>query len=269
MLGDDLRDAPRDGRVIYLEGKTDPEMFFALLGLSRAPRDGIHQDVLIKGLSEKRGSGTEFVRQCIARAEKEPSYAGRFIGIIDGDGIAQPGCGNAFDPADRGPLLAWPVYCIENLLAQAGWPPDWGPAPDWPEVLLRYAPYVATNRLVRDAQGALKKLEIDHFISPSEPLKSVDGVLSVLQEHRDLLRDLGDVADRFRAHVEEFRRALDRSMEEAHVHLNGKWLLKHLAPTRTRLVPERCRKDWLAHVAAIGGHPPVRALWRRITGQDP
>lgn len=43
----DLRRATRQ-RVLYLEGKTDVEPFFALLGVTR-PRSDEHQGVLVRG----------------------------------------------------------------------------------------------------------------------------------------------------------------------------------------------------------------------------
>ena len=49
-LNGDLQSASAN-KVIYLEGKTDAPIFFALLGLPE-PRDGLHQGVLVKPLHE-------------------------------------------------------------------------------------------------------------------------------------------------------------------------------------------------------------------------
>lgn len=68
IKADLLQTGYADGRVIYLEGKSDPEIFFALLGVS-PPADGVHQRTLVRGFSGDSASGNETVRRHVAIAE--------------------------------------------------------------------------------------------------------------------------------------------------------------------------------------------------------
>jgi hypothetical protein len=45
-----------DCRVIYLEGDSDPDLFFGLIGVN-TQEDNVHQEVLVLGLSSKTDSG--------------------------------------------------------------------------------------------------------------------------------------------------------------------------------------------------------------------
>jgi hypothetical protein len=259
--------------VLYLEGKSDVEVFFALLGL-KPPMDGLHQGVFVCGLQDDKrgrapGSGKKAVQARVECAQK--LGLGRVWGIVDGDGAALDEARRAFDAPHAGPLLIWKAYCIENLLAQApGWPEAWGPRPDWSEVLRVYAPYVALNRVHLQLQTTLKTLAVDKFSSPhpQHPLLDAQEVLLGLEQNKDLLQGF-DVAARFGAEHGAFLDALAASLDEAHGRLNGKWLLRHFAPTRAREVlggvhtEERCAEVW----REAGGHPEVRGLWERLTGR--
>ena len=97
-----LRRAPRG--VVYLEGKTDPAIFFALLGVAPAPNDSIHQGVLVQGLHANKGSGSSAVIQRIEFAAARPNY-GAIFGLLDGDGIDADILAKRFDTPFPGPLF--------------------------------------------------------------------------------------------------------------------------------------------------------------------
>jgi hypothetical protein len=158
----DLQTAPA-GKVIYLEGKTDMPVFFALLGVPE-PRDGLYQGVYVRGLKDKSGMGGSSVRQRVELAQQN-GYRGIF-GIVDGDGEALTQVSARFDAPFTGPLFTWKCYAIENLLVKTGWPIAWGGAPDWKQALLDHAPYVALNRMFRELQGKLKTLRLSRFNHP-------------------------------------------------------------------------------------------------------
>jgi hypothetical protein len=261
----DLNGAPAR-IVIYLEGKTDVDPFFALLGLA-TPMDGVHQGVLVKGLRD-RGSGGSAVRARVHAATQVP-FPGVF-GIVDGDGLPLATLSQTFDHPHAGPLFAWKAYCIENLLAKTGWPPAWGPEPDWPVALVDYGPYVALNQLHVEIQSHLEVLAIARRINPisGQPLKTVQDVLTDLNRDRHLLLSY-DVARRFQDELQVFQAALQSPSDEAHAMLNGKWLFSHLAPVRAGQNPDRCKGDWIAHAITIGGLAEVRDLWQRMTGIVP
>jgi hypothetical protein len=263
--------------VLYLEGKSDVEVFFALLGVER-PTGDLHERVFVCGLQDDKrgrapGSGKSAVRARVECAQK--LGLGRVWGVVDGDGAPLEETRRAFDAPHPGPLFVWKAYCIENLLAQApGWPKAWGPRPDWSEVLRVYAPYVALNGVHLHLQNTLKTLSLDKFSHPhpQHPLLNAQEVLLGLEQDKDLLRGV-DVAARFGAEHSAFLDALDASLDEAHARLNGKWFLRHFAPTRARdalgavHAEERCAEVWREAVRSAGGHPEVRRLWGRLTGR--
>jgi hypothetical protein len=261
----DLNGAPAR-IVIYLEGKTDVEPFFALLGRA-TPKDGVHLGVLVKGLRD-RGSGGSAVRARADVASRVP-FPGVF-GIVDGDGQPLATLSQTFDPPYSGPLFAWKAYCIENLLAKTGWPPTWGAEPDWPVALVAYGPYVGLNRIHVELQSILEGLAVAKRIKPisGQPLKTAQDVLADLNRDRHLL--LGyDVAQRFPDEVQVFQAALQSHLDEAHTMLNGKWIFSHRAPVRTGQNPDRCMSDWINHAISIGGLAEVRDLWQRMAGVAP
>jgi hypothetical protein len=120
-------------RVIYLEGQTDPPIFFGLLGLSQ-PSGSVflHKGTLVKGLLASDASGNMAVRRYVDLAEAN-GYTGRVYGIVDGDGEELPALAAQFDPPHAGPLYAWKAYSIESLFGHLAWPTTagWGPAPNW------------------------------------------------------------------------------------------------------------------------------------------
>ncbi|HEX8199561.1 MAG TPA: hypothetical protein VF590_03675 [Isosphaeraceae bacterium] len=252
--------------VIYLEGKTDVEPFFALLGRT-APRDGLHQGVFVKGLRDQ-GSGGLAVGARVDAAGRL-SFPGVF-GLIDGDGQPLTTLSPTFDHPFAGPLFTWKAYCIENLLAMTGWPSTWGAEPDWPVALTDYGPYVALNRIHVELQSTLDVLSVAKRNNPisGQPLKTSQDVLADLSHDRHRLLNY-DVAQRFQNELQVYQAALQNQLDEAHAMLNGKWLFSHLAPVITGQNPDRCRSDWIAHAISAGGLAEVRSLWQRITGATP
>jgi hypothetical protein len=266
-LASDLRDAP-DQCVIYLEGKTDVDIFFALLGHVR-PSGNIHQGVLIRGLEGGEGSGSTAVT---ARVQLGPNLGGkvRVFGFTDGDGRSLQELATQFDLLYAGPLFSWKAYAIENLLAKSGWPAGWGQPPDWQGEIRKYSPYVGLNRIHQKLSGILDHLGIAQFTSPNSSHK--------LLRESDVSRKLGqgkaqlvnrDVQQDFRAEVQEFRNVLGQSLDAGHCLLNGKWLISHLAANMTGKSPDTCRAEWIAHVAATGGLTEVKDWWMRVIGKAP
>jgi len=251
--------------VVYLEGRSDVPIFFALLGITK-PEDDRYQGVYIKGLSEKsRGSGGSAVRQRLEIASKH-KYAG-VLGIVDGDGLPLSDLRNKFDEPYAGPIFNWKAYCIENLLAKTGWPSVWGDAPSWTDVLIQFAPYVALNRVHIRLRDALKTLRLSSFQHPhpEKDFETVESIAAALREDKHLIEDL-DVEHRFLEEAASFQATVRSSLDEGHALLNGKWLLDVFAPRISGIRnPENRIETWLAHAIAAGGLPEVRALWQRIT----
>ncbi len=261
----DLRLSPSQ-TVIYLEGKTDPSILFALLGVP-SPSDGLHKDVLVRGLGDK-GSGASAVKARVDVATRlSPA---RIVGVIDGDGESLGILASNFDPPFVGPVFRWKGYCIENLLAKTGWPSDWGPPIDWPAELLKYVPYAALNRIHRDLRAVLETLDVAQFSHPSDkrPLKSPPDVLAALEADKHLLQSY-DVAQRFQSELDSIQANILGNLDEAHACLNGKWFVDHLAPSITGRKSKQCRIDWITHAASTGGLPEVTDWWARVTGSLP
>jgi len=97
----DLRRSPVE-TVVYLEGATDPEIFFALLGLAR-PLDDIHEGILIKGLSNREGSGSTAVKARVDLANR--LLIPRVFGVLDGDGHSLATLAPNFDAPPSGPSI--------------------------------------------------------------------------------------------------------------------------------------------------------------------
>jgi hypothetical protein len=87
----DLQEAPRR-TVIYLEVRSDVSIFFGLIGVPEPPR-GIHEGVLVRGLSPRSGAGCKSVKQRVELASRR-SRRGVY-GIIDGDGESLAACRSA------------------------------------------------------------------------------------------------------------------------------------------------------------------------------
>lgn len=259
----DLRRSPTQ-RVIYLEGKTDVEALFALLG---APRDrtDIHEGVLVRGLTDDGrapGSGSGQVRRRVELA----SDSGRMhvFGVLDGDGRTLDELVTELGRPQSGPLFVWEAYCIENLLAQVTWPMQWGEAPVWREVLRSYAAYVALNRLHAELRERLRTLGLHKFQNPQAdaPLLTGAEVQQALAADGHLLAGINVVAE-FAAEVESYLREVEASAERGHMLLNGKWLVQHLAVSRAGLSGQRCRAVWCDAVRDRGGSTAVRDWWHR------
>lgn len=267
--------AAADNKVIYLEGVNDVAPFFGLLGVAEPPRN-LHRGVLVKGLAaekKSRGSGGSAVKARIAYA-LENKYAGVF-GFIDGDGRSLALLAQEFDPPHSGPLFSWKAYCIENLLAQTGWPPAWGDDPDWPEVIRAYAPYAAFNRLHWELHEAIEVVGIARRRSPSpdQSLLTAGEIEADLVREKDRLTGF-DVEQNFHDALAAFEAAVAAGLPDAHAALNGKWLVEHLAQVRARSSgrtqsKDDLRREWSEHARACGGHPGVRDVWERIVGAPP
>lgn len=264
QMDGDLRRSQR-GRVVYLEGKTDVPIFFALLGLPLPPgteQDGYRQDgCLVRGLTTHSGKGG--VRKRIELAQKTARFHGRFFGFVDGDGETSRRAA-ADELSQQQPLLTWPTYCIENLLVQAPFPPAFGPAPDWPTVFLRYRPYVALSRIHRELQGALAALRLPGLLhpNPQQPLCSLEHAEAALQREARTI-DEYRVLDRFHAEVSRFEQAVQAGLPAAHALLDGKWLVQGVAH-ECGMTQEDCQQTWQGYVAQAGGHPQIRPLWPKL-----
>lgn len=258
-MNNDVRTSPL-GRVVYLEGDTDVEPFAALLG-KPVGRPVLIDNVLVKGLSTRQGSGGSQVRFRVSVAQKFglPGVSG----ILDGDGISSAAGLASFE--GTGPLFTWPAYCIENMLFRGGWPPGWGPLDQ--AALAAYAPYVALNRLGARVRAHLTSLRIDRFQNPpaGEALLSVDQARTQLTAGRELLLGL-DVTREYDEEVAAFVTATRDDIDEAHARLNGKWLLNHLAVSRAGRSIHQCRGLACEHVRSLGGAPIVKAFWSRLLG---
>ena len=254
----------RRQRVIYLEGKTDPPIFFALLGVQRPP-DDLYHGVLVKGLGA-RGSGSSAVAGRLELA-KRYGYEGKFFGIVDGDGLELSVLEQSFEAPYAGPLFKWKAYCIENLLVKAGWPPSWGDEPLWPKAMAHYAPYSALNRLRQGLVARLSTLGLERFKNPitGQSPPSATEVEQALERDKSLITSF-DVAKEFRTEMTAIEVAISQGIDGGHALINGKWFVDVLAPQYTRLTPQECRDEWANYVGTLGGLAEVRDLWRRIIG---
>jgi hypothetical protein len=259
-------DLQKAGNVIYCEGKTDPQVLFALLGISR-PSSGIHGDTYVVGLSNG-GSGSSEV-QALLNVASANGY-GSIYGMCDGDGYDLSILASRFDDPYPGPLFLWKGYCIENVLAMSGWPSSWGNEPDWQEVLNDYAPYAALNRIHVKLRDALGTLGLAKFRNPQsgQPLEQAAGIQAQLGRDKALIHGR-DVAVEFGAEFAIITSAIARSAEEGHALINGKWFLRHLAPTLTGQSEDICRREWVDCVQLGGGAAEVKSWWARITGAAP
>ena len=268
-IHEDLNQTPA-ARVIYLEGETDPAIFFGVLGVPQPAGDVfLHQTTLVKGLPTRRGSGNEAVKFRVEAGHKN-GYGGRVFGIIDGDGVELAALAQQFDAPFLGPLFAWKAYSIESLLPQTGWPARWGSPPIWQADLLAYAPYIAFNRLHKDLSNRLETLRLHKFLNPinGQPLETVADISAALQRDQHLLNGY-DVATEFTNQVARYRTALTTSLEDGLALLNGKWLLDDLLNRRDGKNRDSGCQEWITHATTQGGLAAVRDLWQRITGSAP
>lgn len=257
----DLQVAPAH-KVLYLEGKTDVPILFALLGVA-PPRDGTHQGVLVRGLKDTSGSGGQAVRVRTSLAARTRGYEGVF-GITDGDGADLSELAAAFDAPHRGPCFSWKAYCIENLLAKACWPAAWGDLPSWVDVLLDHVPYVALNRLQRELRQSLETLRLARYTHPTleEPLRTTQEVAAALARDKHLVAGY-DVEARFAQEAAAIEAAIRASLDEGHALVNGKWLVDVFAPRRLGAPWNKhtCRERWTEAASAAGGPGLVTGLW--------
>ena len=271
ILSEVQADLQRGRFVLYLEGKTDPQVLFALLGVP-APAAGIHGDVYVRGLDNASGGSAVRARIAVAAANGlglRPGTGG-VAGAVDGDGRDLATLAAEFDPPCVGPLFSWKAYCIENLLARVTWPSGWGPAPAWPDLLRSYFPYAALNRVHVELRSALETLGLEKFRNPQSgrPLESAAAVKAALAKDKNLLSGR-DVEAMFDAEVAALEAAVQRSVEEGHAFVNGKWFLRHYAAGTLHRSEEKCRDEWCDAVRQAGGLVEARGLWQRVTGTAP
>jgi hypothetical protein len=259
-------DLQKAGTVIYCEGKTDPQILFSLLGIIR-PSNDIHDDTYVVGLSNG-GSGSSEVQALLGVASA--NKYGSIYGIADGDGLDLSVLASSFDNPHPGPMFLWKGYCIENVLAMSGWPSAWGNEPDWQKVLKDYASYAALNRVHVKLRKDLGTLGLAKFRNPQtgQPLEQASGIQTQLEGDKALIHGR-DVAAEFGAEYSMITSAIDRSAHEGHALINGKWFLRHLAPTLTGKTEEICRREWVECVQLRGGAAEIISWWERITGASP
>lgn len=259
-------DLQRASCVIYCEGKTDPDILFGLLGIAK-PVNNVHSDAYVVGLSGGPSGSSEV--QELLRVAFTNGYNSVY-GVCDGDGRNLADLSSEFDPPYLGPLFRWKGYCIENILAQAAWPSAWGCEPNWHEELLKYAPYSALNRIHVDLRLALGTLGLAKFRNPQcgQPLEQASGIQAQLENDKSLIHGR-DVAADFSSQLTMVTDAINRSLDEGHALINGKWFFRHLAPCLTNQSEDICRQAWIASAQQAGGAAEVRGWWQRITGAEP
>lgn len=256
----DIQKAP-DGVVLYLEGKTDPEVLFALLGRP-SPTGGLAGGAYVVGLPHRGGGGS--MVEARVQVAREAGIGGVY-GVVDGDGRSLDALAARFDAPFAGPLFSWKGYCIENLLAQAAWPTAWGPAPDWALVLDAYVPYAALNRVHREVRGMLERLGLHRFRRPEtgSALETDATVKAALGEEKGAIAGF-DAEAAFDRAAQVIRQDVGRSIEAGHTHVDGKWLVRDFAVRRVGASAEACRRAWVEAVRDAGGLPAVRAWWDRV-----
>ncbi len=177
-INQDLASAPA-GRVIYLEGKTDPPIFFGLVGV--APSEGgTHNGTLVRGL-ENGSSGKKAVLDYV-RVGSDNGFGGRVFGVIDGDGVELAELAQRFDYPFPGPVFTWKAYCVESFFPRFPWNLDWGLEPNWQDELREYASYVALGRVQSLLQEVLETLSLARRTNPKtgEPLATVANVQTAM-----------------------------------------------------------------------------------------
>jgi hypothetical protein len=266
-LEKDLLRAAATGKVLYLEGYTDVAALLALLGSTPPlviPGEGLpHEGIWIRGLSAATGSGGKAVAYR-TQAALDCKLAG-IHGVIDGDGETYERLAAAFDAPGVGQPRQWKAYCIENLLAQVGWPPAWGAEPDWRALLADYIPHSALNRVRYQLVEYEKALGIAGYDNPvaGKPLKTREEILARLTQCAATPNGI-DLVATYERELTLCEQALATSLLHAHALVNGKWFIQEYAMRRTRQGKEECRRTWTDHVASVGGHPEVRAWWERF-----
>lgn len=207
-INDDLTSAPA-ARVLYVEGDTDPPVFFGLLGVTPAVTGSyVHKNTLVKGLGGKV-TVTQHVGVAVAHG-----LSGQVYGVVDGDGKELAALVPQFDHPFSGPVFTWKAYCIESFFPQGSWSPAWGAAPNWQADLLPYAPYVALNRvhvLLEEAQAALRLARRTTPIS-GQPLRTAAEVQADLAKDKHRITGF-DVESHFLAEMSRFQTALGTSLQ--------------------------------------------------------
>lgn len=258
-------------RIIYLEGTSDPPMFFGLLGVTPTlVTTGlyVHKKTAVKGLSS-RGSGNTAVRRYVQVAHAN-HLAGQVFGLVDGDGEVLGKLAVTFDPPHPGPVYTWKAYSVESFLPRTTWLATWGAQPNWQVELQVYAPYVALNRMHAHLRGVLQTLGLAQFTNPiaGQPPLAGAAVQAALNQDKALITGY-DVGVEFAATSGFYLRTLASSLEEGLALLNGKWILDHFLVRQLGHSPAHWTGQWITQATTSGGLPEVRDLWQRITGAVP
>lgn len=106
-----------------------------------------------------------------------------------------------------------------------------------------------------------------HFPVPDEALKTAQEIEAALQKDKHLIAEI-DVAGRFLQEMTAIQAAVQKSLDDGHALVNGKWLVEVFAPGRTgKRAKGLCLTEWTSHATSAGGLAEVRDLWARITGR--
>jgi hypothetical protein len=234
-----------NGPLLYVEGKTDRELFAAFLGREATDDWFAVRDVGGRQAVELRvGSGLPGVHG-LTDSDGD-----------DGEGEFSDGAMGAEGPRRAsegpGPLHRWPAYDIEAWLIQhAPWPEPWGPSPDWMALTEGYDGVVAWNRMaLRDTLAQLRgDLGGGQQVPPRAELRTaLEEVARALPQE---VRSFDTTADVF----------LGRPLPGRLRWLSGKPLLRRA----TGAVGKR-PSDWTRWIREHGGLPEIRAWWRRVGG---
>jgi hypothetical protein len=259
-------------RIIYLEGVSDPPMFFGLLGVGpTVVTPGslyVHKNTAVKGLA-KEGSGNTAVRRYVQVAQAN-NLGGKVFGVVDGDGEVLGTLATTFDPPHAGPVYTWKAYSVESFLPRTNWLAAWGGQPNWQVELQAYAPYVALNRMHVHLRSVLQTLSLAKFNNPiagQAPL-AAPAVQAALDQDKALITGY-DIGVEFVKASGLYLGALASSLAEGLALLNGKWLLNHFLVQQFGNTPMHWTNQWINQATASGGLAEVRDLWERITGSAP
>lgn len=248
------------GKVVYLEGQSDFDIFPALI---RLKLDGIAESGVLlteyRVLLKSKGSKSS-VRNAVVAA-RDLGYV-NVHGIIDSDG-AHP-----TDPVQPG-LHCLNCYCIENYLPRTSWPSGWGSIPDWTSELKIYAPYVAFAKAMKE----FRRLVHHHDLLKSSPTPTRGKPLADMNSFKNALTGLvtsltgperEDILELFHEAYNSMIAVLDQhNIEKAHQLINGKWIVGHFAPEKTGKSQENCRNEWIEECRSIG-NPDLLSLWQSI-----
>ena len=237
--------------VLYLEGNSDVDIFFAAIG-KQAPAGGFLNDVLVRGLSDSDGgSGSKAVKQLVMLANE--LRISNVFGLVDGDGESKGDLANGSSG-----LFRLPVYCAENLLfvrhpKVRSFVPDF----DLSRTLKLLAPYAAMSELNRAERTKLREVGLIKLLQPnhSKPLYSNSMMLARLKRI-----DGSSLGKRYQQHYAKVLESLDGMSPfttSAHRKINGKWILG----MAKLALPADARMTLILALCDSGGVPVIRKFW--------